>query len=146
MPTTPPVAATPLISVSVRLRLTLHVACTPPCDETTGRVAIFRTCATVAWLVSVQNSDGGWGGAVDTPSSTEETALAMEALMPIKAAAAACTRGLEWLLDRVESGKFRDPAPLGLYFAKLWYFERLYPIIFATSALARAMEARRNVG
>ncbi len=100
----------------------------------------------VAWLVSVQNSDGGWGGAVDTPSSTEETALAMEALMPIKAAAAAWTRGLEWLLDRVESGKFRDPAPLGLYFAKLWYFERLYPIIFATSALARAMEARRNVG
>ncbi len=98
----------------------------------------------VAWLVSVQNSDGGWGGAVDTPSSTEETALAMEALMPIKAAAAACTRGLEWLLDRVESGKFRDPAPLGLYFAKLWYFERLYPIIFATSALARAVATRRD--
>ena len=98
------------------------------------------------WLESVQNSDGGWGGAADTPSSVEETALAVEAFLSVKATAAACTRGLEWLLDRVESEKFRDPAPIGLYFAKLWYFERLYPIIFATSALARAMEAQRHVG
>ncbi len=98
----------------------------------------------MAWLVSAQNSDGGWGGAVDTPSSTEETALAIEALLPVKTAEAACARGLEWLLDRVESEKFRDPAPIGLYFAKLWYFERLYPIIFATSALARATELTRD--
>ena len=66
--------------------------------------------------------------------------------MPVKTVEAAWTRGLEWLLDRVESEKFRDPAPIGLYFAKLWYFERLYPIIFATSALARAVATRRSVG
>jgi len=98
----------------------------------------------IAWLVSVQNSDGGWGGAVKTPSSTEETALAVEALLSVKTAASACDRGLEWLLERVESEKFRDPAPIGLYFAKLWYFERLYPIIFATSALARAIDTTRD--
>ncbi len=98
----------------------------------------------IAWLVSVQNSDGGWGGAVDTPSSTEETSLAVEALRSVKTAASACDRGLEWLLERVESEKFRDPAPIGLYFAKLWYFERLYPIIFATSALARAIDTTRE--
>ncbi|GIS61411.1 MAG: hypothetical protein CM1200mP2_36360 [Planctomycetaceae bacterium] len=33
------------------------------------------------WLAGVQNSDGGWGGDADTPSSVEETALAVEALL-----------------------------------------------------------------
>ena len=98
----------------------------------------------VAWLVSAQNSDGGWGGAANTPSSVEETALAIEALLPIKTAEISCSRGLEWLFVRVESEKFRAPAPIGLYFAKLWYFERLYPIIFATSALARAIDTTRE--
>lgn len=32
-----------------------------------------------------------------------------------------------------------DPAPIGFYFAKLWYFERLYPLIFAVSCLRRAV-------
>ena len=94
----------------------------------------------ISWLASVQNSDGGWGGAAGTPSSTEETALAVEALLPVAECAEACQRGLEWLLARIDSGTFQEPAPIGLYFAKLWYFERLYPIIFATSALARAVE------
>src|SRR5262249_8508597 len=35
----------------------------------------------VAWLLSAQNADGGWGGAVQTPSSIEETALAVEVLL-----------------------------------------------------------------
>ena len=94
----------------------------------------------IAWLASVQNSDGGWGGAAGTPSSTEETALAVEALLPVAECTEACQHGLEWLLARIDSGTFQEPAPIGLYFAKLWYFERLYPIIFATSALARAVE------
>ncbi|MBC8112844.1 MAG: squalene--hopene cyclase [Candidatus Saccharimonas sp.] len=102
-------------------------------DEPVARRAI-------SWLAAVQNSDGGWGGAAGTPSSTEETALAVEALLPVVDCAETCQRGLEWLLTRVESGKFREPAPIGLYFAKLWYFERLYPIIFAASALARCIE------
>ena len=51
-------------------------------------------------------------------------------------------RGLDWLLEQVETDQFRKPAPIGLYFAKLWYFERLYPIIFTVSALARAIACR----
>lgn len=94
----------------------------------------------IEWLDSVQNSDGGWGGAADTPSSTEETALAVEALLPVRESDGASQRGLSWLLARIESGTFQEPAPIGLYFAKLWYFERLYPIIFTTSALARAVD------
>jgi squalene-hopene/tetraprenyl-beta-curcumene cyclase len=89
----------------------------------------------IAWLLSAQNDDGGWG----TPSSIEETALAVEVLFdPGPVAPGAVNRGLGWLVQRVEEGGLGDPTPIGFYFAKLWYFERLYPIIFATAALGRA--------
>ena len=47
-------------------------------------------------------------------------------------------KGLAWLTDSIERGNHERAAPIGLYFAKLWYYERLYPMIFATSALATA--------
>jgi squalene-hopene/tetraprenyl-beta-curcumene cyclase len=90
------------------------------------------------WLKSSQSADGGWGGAAGAPSSVEETALALEALLAEKTASAGCLAGLEWLLARVEDGSFVQTAPIGFYFAKLWYFERLYPIIFTVGALSRA--------
>ena len=34
----------------------------------------------IHWLLENQNSDGGWGGGSQTPSSIEETALAIDAL------------------------------------------------------------------
>ena len=52
--------------------------------------------------------------------------------------AAAVARGLAWLVAAVESGALMNPSPIGFYFAKLWYFERLYPIIFSVAALGRA--------
>jgi squalene-hopene/tetraprenyl-beta-curcumene cyclase len=90
----------------------------------------------VAWLVSAQNPDGGWGGAANTPSSVEETALAVEVLLEAKPQAA--ERGLAWLVERIEAGGLREPTPIGFYFAKLWYYEKLYPIIFSVAALGRA--------
>jgi squalene-hopene/tetraprenyl-beta-curcumene cyclase len=93
----------------------------------------------LAWLVTNQNDDGGWGGCKDTPSSVEETALTVEVLLdggPREQEAA--QRGLAWLIERVESGGLAEPTPIGFYFAKLWYFEKLYPIIFAVAALGRA--------
>ena len=83
------------------------------------------------------NSDGGWGGAMGTPSTVEETALAVEALAEDPEAIGAVERGATWLASAVESGRWREPAPIGLYFARLWYFERLYPLTFAVSALGR---------
>jgi squalene-hopene/tetraprenyl-beta-curcumene cyclase len=85
-----------------------------------------------------QNSDGGWGGAKGIESSVEETALAVEILLSFDAESAAGMRGLAWLMDRIESGEFRETTPIGFYFAKLWYFERLYPIIFTFAAMNRA--------
>jgi squalene-hopene/tetraprenyl-beta-curcumene cyclase len=91
----------------------------------------------VAWLLSAQNADGGWGGAHNTPSSVEETALAVEVLLATPQAAEV-ERGLTWLIERVEAGGLYDPTPIGFYFAKLWYYEKLYPIIFSVAALGRA--------
>lgn len=96
----------------------------------------------VAYLLSVQNADGGWGGAAGCPSSVEETALAVEALLellPSTADFASVDRGLMWLVEAVESGRFCQAAPIGLYFAKLWYYEKLYPLIFTVAALGRAL-------
>ncbi len=98
----------------------------------------------VAWLVANQNDDGGWGGLKGTPSSVEETSLAVEVLLDAGPQAAdAVNRGLAWLVERVEGGGLHDPTPIGFYFAKLWYFEKLYPIIFAVAALGRATLATR---
>lgn len=90
-----------------------------------------------------QNPDGGWGGALGTASTVEETALAVEALADDMEAARAVERGADWLAAAVESGRWREPSPIGLYFARLWYFERLYPQVFAVSALGRVASERR---
>ncbi len=95
----------------------------------------------VRWLLDNQNDDGGWGGLRGTPSSVEETALAVEVLLDAPETAkpqAAVERGLEWLIAHIEAGGLHEPTPIGFYFAKLWYYEKLYPIIFAVAALGRA--------
>jgi squalene-hopene/tetraprenyl-beta-curcumene cyclase len=93
----------------------------------------------LAWLVQNQNNDGGWGGCAGTPASIEETALAVEVLLGSGTAEEqAAGRGLAWLIERVEAGGLAEPTPIGFYFAKLWYFEKLYPIIFTVAALGRA--------
>jgi squalene-hopene/tetraprenyl-beta-curcumene cyclase len=46
-------------------------------------------------------------------------------------------RGTEWLCAAVERGNWREPSPIGFYFAKLWYYERLYPLIWTVGALGK---------
>jgi squalene-hopene/tetraprenyl-beta-curcumene cyclase len=86
------------------------------------------------WLVDAQHADGGWGGAPGVEPTIEETALATEALAPLRPEAA--RRGAAWLAERTRGGTEFPAAPIGLYFAKLWYSERLYPVIFTAAALA----------
>lgn len=99
-----------------------------------------------AWLLKRQNEDGGWGDAGEGKSTIEETALVLETLasqlriFPNDAAVfretkEALFRGVDWLLERIESGTWKQPNPIGFYFAKLWYYERLYPMIFTVGAL-----------
>jgi squalene-hopene/tetraprenyl-beta-curcumene cyclase len=93
----------------------------------------------VRFLLSIQNADGGWGGAAQTPSTMEETALAVEILLDGgPETIPAVNKGLLWLVEQVEAGRLHDAAPIGFYFAKLWYYEKLYPIIFTVAALGRA--------
>jgi squalene-hopene/tetraprenyl-beta-curcumene cyclase len=97
----------------------------------------------VAWLLRAQNPDGGWGGALNVASSVEETALAVEVLLAAGPEAAdAVNKGLAWLVQQAESGGLYNPTPIGFYFAKLWYFEKLYPMIFTVAALGRALRRR----
>jgi squalene-hopene/tetraprenyl-beta-curcumene cyclase len=92
-----------------------------------------------SWLTAAQNVDGSWGGATGMPGSIEESALAVEVLLNAGSEARpAVNKGLAWLVEQVENGGLHRPAPIGFYFAKLWYFEKLYPIIFAVAALGRA--------
>ena len=85
-----------------------------------------------------QNSDGGWGGTRGTPSTIEETAVALEALVQTAPQAEeSIERGETWLQKQTENGTLFEPAPIGFYFAKLWYYEKLYPLIFTVAACQR---------
>ncbi len=95
----------------------------------------------LAWLAARQNPEGGWSGAADGPPSVEETALAVEALAGT-VHVAATERGEAWLAARIAAGTWREPAPIGFYFAKLWYYERLYPLVFTVGALGRCAALR----
>jgi squalene-hopene/tetraprenyl-beta-curcumene cyclase len=110
--------------------------------------AKWRECLhkAVIWLRDARNADGGWGGRPDTPSSIEETALAIEGLAIAHASARgddgpsiehAIQSGAAWLAEHTSRGREFAPAPIGFYFANLWYFEKLYPLIFSVAALSR---------
>ncbi len=99
-----------------------------------------------------QLPDGGWNAGfgacqdVDTRpacalSIVEETALAVEALLADNNSSSleAAGRGLQWLAKAVNQGRHLDPTPIGFYFAKLWYYEQLYPLAFTVSALGCAV-------
>ncbi|MDE2756301.1 MAG: squalene--hopene cyclase, partial [Acidobacteriota bacterium] len=96
----------------------------------------------IQWLLAAQNADGGWGGAGGVDSTVEETALAVQALAdalelasPARGSAgasveAAVGKGADWLISETRGGSDFKPSPIGLYFSRLWYYEREYPVIF----------------
>jgi squalene-hopene/tetraprenyl-beta-curcumene cyclase len=91
----------------------------------------------MAYLISVQNEDGGWGGDRGSPSSIEETALVIEVLWEMVEDRSLLNKGVEYLVKSVDEGTFTKASPIGFYFAKLWYFEKLYPLIFTVAALRK---------
>jgi len=89
-------------------------------------------------------------------SSLEETAVALEGLAACMIASAGRVVGessekassprerlceqaiidaVRFLTTAVESDQHLEPWPIGFYFAKLWYHERLYPLVLTLAAL-----------
>ena len=111
--------------------------------------------AAISWLMRAQNPDGGWGGMPRTPSSVEETGLALESLAAAWKAGLemegendlrnALHKGLDWLVHKTQGGTRFPPAPIGFYFARLWYHEKLYPVIFTLAALERSAQLARRL-
>lgn len=89
-----------------------------------------------AYLLHTQDPSGGWGPQPGLPPSIEETAMALSALAG-RPHQAAIERGTRALLDLTQNGTRLPSAPIGLYFARLWYSEELYPVIFSITALRR---------
>lgn len=56
----------------------------------------------------------------------------------------AIIRAVIFLCQAVREDRHHNPWPIGFYFAKLWYHERLYPTIFATAALGIAIRVLRQ--
>jgi len=86
-----------------------------------------------AYLVSQQNEDGSWGGKKGIEGTIEETSLAICALAVTYSDA--CSKGIVWL----EKQKNIKSSPIGLYFALLWYDEKLYPVTYMTEAYRRLL-------
>ena len=94
------------------------------------------------YLRSAQKPDGSFGGDANAPSSIEETAVAWQALSSTgNPAREKVLLGTQWLLAATENGTRFPPAPIGLYFARLWYHEQLYPVIWTLGALTSARKA-----
>ena len=108
---------------------------------------LLEVVPTSFWFSATQEADGGWGGGGGGPASVEESALALSMAPAVLNAwrrafdgpndlnIVMLEKGLDWLLRRVEDGTWTQPAPIGFYFAKLWYYERMYPMVFTVAAL-----------
>lgn len=119
-----------------------------------GRMSLTTAENGVKYLLDTVNDDGGWGGKPIEPgdakatrrSSVEETAVVLETLAMWEAEPEVAERleavrdkAVEFLIRQVESGTYREPSPIGFYFAKLWYYEKLYPVVFTAAALGRTL-------
>jgi squalene cyclase len=120
------------------------------------------------WLASAVDPGGSWGGGAPGapagapaqrvgsrvgdargPSSVEETAMAVEALLaapndprwrPV------LESGLQWLVRAVEESRYRQPAAIGLHPPRVWYAEKVFPLAFAVSALGQAVKLLSRPG
>ncbi len=92
----------------------------------------------IEFLLSVQNNDGSWGGNQHIPGTIEETSMALSALIQ-SGHVNNIREGFEWL-DQFYQANGLKPAPIGLYFASLWYDEKMYPLTAYLEAITRALE------
>lgn len=92
------------------------------------------------FLAEVQNENGSWGGDKNGKGSIEETALAISALQDECFFEKRMT-GFAWLNDFYKMNGLQ-PSPIGLYFASLWYDEKMYPLTAYLEALEKEIANR----
>ncbi len=96
------------------------------------------TTPALDWLIKARNADGGWGGEPNSPTIFETTAKAIGALSLYPQTQELAIEAAQALANKViEAEGTIKSSPIGLYFASLWYDEKLYPLLFAIPALAR---------
>ena len=106
----------------------------------------------ILYLLSIQNSDGSWGNANVHSGTIEETALVVESLSVMRNSSLHMNlwdnewdkktlQGIKFLIKKVEEGEWRTPYPVGFYFARLWYYEEMYPIIMTTAAFKASVSS-----
>ena len=98
------------------------------------------------WLLQAQQEDGSWGGGKNIQPSIEETALATLALVRSAMASQhfddcfredckqAAFRGANWIIESTGGCRRFEPSPIGFYFAELWYYEQMYPLVYSLAA------------
>ena len=97
----------------------------------------------VAYLLSVQNPDGGWGGAKGITSKVTLTARTLAALAPYgEVPNDVIEKGFNFLFQTYRYGNLYKREPIGLYFARLWYSEDLYNVTFLLNALKQLKKYR----
>lgn len=89
------------------------------------------------FLNACKNDDGSWGGNKNIHGSIEETSLAIKALH-MSGFNSILGDSMNWLINKLNNPI--QAAPIGLYFASLWYHEQMYPKVFALGALNEVME------
>ena len=92
----------------------------------------------IEYLLSAQNEDGGWGGTKGVRSKVTLTSRALSALASVEnPAMESIERGFDYLYEMWQADKFYREEPIGLYFARLWYSERMYNMVFTLIALKK---------
>ncbi|MCE9518918.1 MAG: hypothetical protein K8R87_05065 [Verrucomicrobia bacterium] len=106
----------------------------------------------VDFIIASQHPSGGWGGAKGVDPTLEETANAVHALaaclnllalpdIDLLVLVEPVQRGTQWLMEQTQNGTTFPAAPIGLYFARLWYHEKTYPVIWTLAALEQGRQA-----
>ena len=126
-----PVYGTARVSVYLQDALMLDLS-----DKKFHKLVEMMLGNAMTYLLAQQNTDGSWGAAAGVRGTMEETALAVAALVHYDRAA--CFKGLEWIESSYRKNGMHSE-PIGLYFALLWYDEKLYPLIYSIEALRRLL-------
>ena len=104
------------------------------------------------WLAASQRPDGGWSGCVGVDVAAPTAIRGPRSRRPRRrwprwprtpaaiAPRISCPSVAAWrgCGPRPRTARHFPAAPIGLYFARLWYSEALYPLIFTVAAIQAA--------